>query len=311
MFITNNKGYPKLIVDIIKQEYNNYSKGDADFSVTELIGSPLERVLRQRHDHELEIDVDRLMFMFFGSMAHAVMEKVDVDYITDMEHRMFIKHEGTTISGRLDVVYTLANKLRLDDVKFTGKGVAKDGARSSWIRQANLYRYMYNKTKNVLVDELGILALFRNATMYEMKCARLPVKIFELDACERFMSRQIALHKIIDWDVTSKIPECTPDDRWATEECWVIMPKKKAPRCLPGKYLDKESAMFKFEEKTDKKKYPDAFIQHRPMVNKKCEEACDVAKYCWYWQDIKAGYITNSYGLKDGETPERKKIEKA
>lgn len=307
MFITNERGYPRLIVDIIKQEYNNYSKGDADFSVTELIGSPLERVLRKRHDHELEIDVDRLMFMFFGSMAHAVVEKLKADYVLDMEHRMFIKHDGVTISGRLDVVYALANKKRLDDVKFTGKGVSKDGARKSWVRQANLYRYMYNKTKNVLVDELGILAFLRNATMYEMKCCRLPIQCFELDAVERFMSKQIAFHKVIDWDVTSKVPECTPDDRWATEECWVVMPKLKAKKCLPGKFENASDAGVKLE--TALKKYPDAFVEHRPQVNRKCDEACDVSKYCWYAQDLKAGYVTNSYGLVDGETPERKKID--
>lgn len=184
----------------------------------------------------------------------------------------------------------------------------KNGARKSWIRQANLYRYMYNKTKGVLVDGLGILAFLRNATMYEMKCCRLPIQVYELDAVERFMSKQIALNKVIDWEVTSKVPECTPDDRWVTEECWVVMPKRNAKKCLPGKFLDQASAIFKLEEKTDKKKYPDAFVQHRPQVNRKCEEACDVAKYCWWYQDLKAGYITNSYGLANGETPERKKI---
>ncbi len=306
MFITNEKRYPQLIVDIIKQEYDNYNKGDADFSVTELIASPLERVLKERHDHELEIDVDRLIFMFNGSMAHAVMEKLKVDYVKDMEHRMFIKHDGVTISGRLDVVYALANKILLDDVKFTGKGVLKNGARKSWIRQANLYRYMYNKTKGVLVDGLGILAFLRNATMYEMKCCRLPIQVYELDAVERFMSKQIALNKVIDWEVTSKVPECTPDDRWVTEEKWVVMPKPKAKKCLPGKFENADAASVKLE--TALKKYPDAFVEHRPQVNRKCEEACDVSKYCWWKQDLDAGYITNSYGLADGETPERRKI---
>jgi hypothetical protein len=307
MFFTNKRNYPQFIVDVLIQQYNSYSKGDADYSVTELIGSPLERVLKKRHHDEMEIDVDRLMFMFFGTMAHAVVEKADMSYIVDKEHRMFIKHDGVMVSGQLDVVYMASTKLRLDDVKFTGKGVNNDGAKLAWKRQANTYRFMYQKTKNVLIDELGILAFFRNSNMFEMKCARIPIKVFPLHKVDEFLSKQIALHKIIDWDVTSKVPECTPDDRWASEECWVIMPKQKAKKCLPGKFLDETDALKKLLA-TDKKKYPNAYIEHRPMLNMKCEEACDVSKYCWWYQDFKAGWVTDSYNCVGDETPVRKKI---
>lgn len=310
MFFTNNRGYPKFIVDVIIQEYNKYSKGDADFSVTEIVGSPLERVLRERHKDEMEIDVDRLMFMFFGSMAHAVVERAMMDYIVAKEHRMFVKHDGVMISGQLDVLYR-ERLLRLDDVKFTGKGVTTDGAKKSWIRQANMYRWMYNKTENVLADELGILAYFRNATMYEMKCARLPIKPFALNKVDEFLSKQIALHKVIDWDVTSKIPECTPDDRWAEPESWCVKKdKKKSTRALPKTVVDSEAkALNILDEKITK--YPDAIVVHRPATNRKCEEACDVAKYCWYKQDLDAGYVTDSYNCVGDETPKRRKIGKA
>lgn len=308
MFFTNNKGYPKFIVDVIIAQYNSYSKGDADFSVTEIIGSPLERVLKERHKDEMEIDVDRLMFMFFGTMAHSVVEAASLDYIVDAEHRMFIKHDGVMLSGQLDVLYKEQNKLRLDDVKFTGKGVANDGARLSWKRQGNIYRYMYNKTKNVLADELGILAFFRNATMYDMKCARLPIKCFPLDKVDEFLSKQIALHKIIDWDVTSKIPECTPDDRWAEPESWCIKKdSKKSTRALPKTIVDSEAkALNLLDSKIDK--YPDAIVEYRPATNRKCEEFCDVSRYCWYKQDLDAGWVTDSYNCKGDETPKRVRI---
>jgi hypothetical protein len=309
MFFTNDRGYPKFIVDIVIQLYNSYSKGDADFSVTEIIGSPLERVLKERHKDEMQIDVDRLMFMFFGTMAHAVAEKATMDYIIETEHRMFIKHDGMMISGQLDVLYKERGNIRIDDIKFTGKGVSKDGAKRSWIRQANLYRFMYNKTKNVLADELGILAYFRNSTMYEMKCARIPISCFPLDKVEKFLSTQIALHKLIDWEVTSKIPECTPDDRWATEETWAVMPNKKKTKIRSLKNCTSEAEALNYlDKKVDK--YPDAFVEHRPMYNRKCYEACDVASFCWYKQDLDAGYVTDSYNCKGDETPVRRKINK-
>ncbi len=310
MFFTNKRNYPKFIVDIIIAEYNSYSKGDADFSITEVIGSPLERMLKKRHHDEMEIDVDRLMFMFFGTMAHAVAERALMPYIVAQEKRMFVKHDGMMLSGQLDVLYNENGKLRLDDIKFTGKGVSKDGAKKSWIRQANSYRFMYNKTENVLADELGILAFFRNSTMYEMKCARLPIKPFQLNKVDEFLSKQIALHKIIDWEVTSKIPECTPDDRWATEESWVIKKNTlKSTRALPSTTVDSEAkALNLLDSKVDK--YPDAIIEHRPIYNRKCEEACDVSKYCWWKQDWDAGYVTDSYNCVGDETPVRRKMGK-
>jgi hypothetical protein len=144
--------------------------------------------------------------------------------------------------------------------------------------------------------------------MYEMKCARLPIKVFPLDKVSEYLSKQIALHKIIDWEVTSKVPECTPDDRWATEEYWVVMPRPKAKKCLPGKYTSESEALESLEKKL--KAHPEAFVEHRPVVNRKCDDACDVAKYCWWYQDLKVGYITDSYNCVGDEVPVRRKIEK-
>ncbi len=308
MFFTNQRGYPKYIADVLVQLYQDYSKGDADFSVTEIIGSPLERVLKERHKDELEIDVDRLYFMFLGSIGHAIAEKAKMDYIIAQEHRMFIKHDGVIVSGQLDIMYKEANKIRIDDVKLCSKSDLHKPVRKSYVRQANLYRYMYNIENNVLADELGILAFFRNATMFEQKCARLPVKPFTQDQCSEFLSKQIALHKLVDWDVTSKVPECTPTDRWATEESWCVKKNKnKTTKALPRSVVTSEAEALNILD-SKVKQYPDAVIVHRPATNMKCESACDVAKWCWYKQDLDAGYITDSYNLKGDETPVRRKI---
>ncbi len=309
MFISNPRHYPKFLVDVVKQENANYSKGDADYSVTELIGSPLPRILAKRHEHELTVDIDKQLFMFFGSMAHAVMERAKMDYVKFMEKRMFVKIGDKTVSGQLDVVYEEDGKLRLDDVKFCGKKHNYEPPLRSWIRQANAYRYMLHKTEGILVDELGILAFFRNSTMFDAKCKRLPIKPFALDKVEEYLGKQVALHVLCDSDLCSKIPECTPDDRWCTPEHWVIKGTPKAKSCLPKTQCDsEEDAVEMLSTKLDK--YPDAIVEHRPETNMKCDQACSVANYCWFYQDYKQGYETNSYNLNGDETPRRKKREK-
>jgi hypothetical protein len=302
MYITNKKNYPKIMVDTIKQSLDRYSRGDADISVTELIGSPLARILKAKHGHELEVDVDALYFMFYGNVAHKVMECLVSDSILYKEHRMFLEVKGKKISGALDIVYKESGKLRLDDVKFTAKSVADKPIKKAWERQANLYRYMLYRTENVKVNELGIIALYRNSTMYDSKCARLPVKMFTIERMEEYLEKQIAFHKLCESELIAQIPECTPEDRWHEPEKYAVMPKPGAKKSLKN-YDTREMA----EQRVDreKAKHPEVFLEVRSAKNKRCEEACPMNKFCWWYQDIKLGFITDSY---TGSEPERRKI---
>lgn len=308
MFIANKRNYPKLIVDSVVSELDRYDKGDADYSVTDIIGSPLPRILKERHKAELTVDVDRLMFMFYGSMAHAVLERLEEDYIILKEHRMFLKVNSITLSGCLDVVYKHKGIIRLDDLKFTSKGVANEPAKTTWKRQANLYRFMLKETKGIDADELGILAYFRNSTMYEQKCGRIPITKFSDEQVMVFLERQIALHRLMDDPIVAQISECTPDDRWEQPEIFAVMPKPDAKRSLKN-FTTESDAIGHLEEKLEK--YPDAVVQHRPAYQRKCAECCDVSKYCWWWNDYQEGYITESYDLPEGEEPTRREIGKA
>jgi len=308
MYFSNTKGYPTFLADMLIQQYNEYSKGDADFSITEVIGSPLKRSLEIRHKHEITIDVDRLFFMFIGTLGHAIAEKAKMQYIIKQEHRIFAKHDGVVVSGQLDVMYKHQNKIRIDDFKICSKSAGNEPVKRPYVRQANMYRFLHHKESNQLVDELGILALYRNATMFEHKMDRLPIKCFTLEQCEEFLSQQIALHKLAESDLVAKIPPCVPDDRWAKAESWAIKKNRnKSTRALPKTVVStKAEALNLLDSKVAK--YPDAFIEYRPAVDTFCDECCDVRQFCYYAQDKDEGWEWKFYDLPEGAVPHRVKI---
>ena len=73
MKITNKAGLPEAIVQAVRAD--PYDKGAARFSVTELIGPPIIRLLHQQHDDEVEEDAADRIWSLFGSAVHGILER--------------------------------------------------------------------------------------------------------------------------------------------------------------------------------------------------------------------------------------------
>lgn len=76
MKYTNIHGYPDAIVKAM--ENDDYSKGDADYSVSSLNTPPRILHLMSRHASEIKQDVSDNMFALFGTAVHNVLERAEV-----------------------------------------------------------------------------------------------------------------------------------------------------------------------------------------------------------------------------------------
>ncbi len=87
MKITNNFGMPQPFVDFAIND--KYSKGKADISVTTLIDSPKIRLMKEKHDHQIEVDAVDMVWALFGTAVHSVLEnsKQSEDSITEETQR--------------------------------------------------------------------------------------------------------------------------------------------------------------------------------------------------------------------------------
>lgn len=72
---TNKGNFPDAVVKAITND--SYSKGNADFSVTELISPPQIKVLQKLHATELVKDVSENIWMLFGTSMHNMLQEAE------------------------------------------------------------------------------------------------------------------------------------------------------------------------------------------------------------------------------------------
>ena len=97
MKVTNRLGLPQPIVEVLSRD--NYSKGDADFSVTELIDSPRQKALTNRHRDEITVDCIDLIYQFDGKAVHSILEGAEVSPdVGIIEERLSVEGGLYTVS---------------------------------------------------------------------------------------------------------------------------------------------------------------------------------------------------------------------
>src|SRR3990167_4720768 len=121
MPITNKQNLPETIYRAIVNAEAEYSKGDADYSCTELINPPRITLLTQRHRPEITEDAVDKLWALLGKLGHKLAEQAGTDNAF-IEERLFAEIDGKKISGASDVaqwVYTMEDGGKITDYKFT------------------------------------------------------------------------------------------------------------------------------------------------------------------------------------------------
>ena len=72
MPLTNKLGLPDLVRRVI--EADPYTKGDSDFSVTELLNPAPQAYLQRHFSHEVTEDIADRLYSLYGQMTHYVLE---------------------------------------------------------------------------------------------------------------------------------------------------------------------------------------------------------------------------------------------
>ena len=135
MKLTNKFGLPDPVVRALTR--SEYSKGDSNRSITQLIDSPRVRILRQEHWDELEEDVSEKMWAVMGTAAHKMFEDTaDEKHVS--EERLYTEIDGWVISGAIDVQKIEDDGIVVMDYKTTSVWSVILG-KSQWEYQLNCY----------------------------------------------------------------------------------------------------------------------------------------------------------------------------
>lgn len=278
MEITNKFNFPQPLVDACQ---DTYDKGDADYSVSEIIQPSQITCLKKKYADVLTEDVSDLMYALLGKSVHAILEKSTVnDLFTLAEKRLYATVNGVRISGQIDYL-NLANGL-LDDYKVMSVWEFIYGLSNEKKIQVNFYDYLLS-TNGYPTDRLRIVGIFRDWQLSKVQNDK------------NYPSRQVVQFPIDKWStekqnevITERLKmltdggvSCTEDDRWYTGTKYAVMKDKNKGA---SKVCDSVEDAEKWMVANPKGKYT---IVTRPGVNKRCENYCIVSEYCSQYKKLK------------------------
>ena len=289
MKITNNHNLPKPIVALANRQF--YSKGDSDYSATEIISPPRIQRLRKKHDHEIEQDVSDMVWSMLGSALHVVAERsVIPNHIN--EERLVAEVNGVRLSGAIDLQEILDDgTVIISDYKTTSAWALMND-KPEWEQQQNIYAYLVHKAKGVKVVGLNIVAIVRDWSRREAQnkpnypqstMVSVPVALWSMEKTEAYIKERIELHRSSkvnsDWD--EELPPCSEEERWVRETKYAV--KKEGRKTAVRVYETEEEAKALLSEMTAKDK---GFIEIRKGEPVRCTgNYCSVNAWCSQYQN--------------------------
>jgi hypothetical protein len=268
---------------------DQYSKGESDYSVTEILSPPRINRLRKKHYTEMQSDVSDMIWMLLGTALHVVAERSVVDGHTN-EERLFLTVDDIILSGAIDLQRNDHDGTVITDYKFTSAWSLMHD-KPEWIQQQNIYRYIYEKVKKTPVKGLQICAFIRDFSRRKAQTDSsypqatiqvIEIPMWTMDETEAYIKARIEMHREskvnADWD--EELPLCSEEERWMRDTTYAV---KKDGRKTAVRVFDNEvEAQELLATMTAKDK---AFVEVRKGEAVRCTgNYCGVSKWCSQFQ---------------------------
>ena len=288
MRLTNNFGLPETIMNALHRP--TYTKGGANMSVTELLGSPRIVQLKRRHWDDIEQDASEMVWSLFGTAIHHVLEHGKGDNHL-IEQRLHAEVDGWHISGAIDLQEIEEDGIVISDYKTTSSFKVMSGS-DDWEEQLNLYAFLVEFTKKIPVKKLQIVAIVRDwsarEAVYKEGYPKAPITVIDIPLWPyenrlQFIKDRIGLHSdaMFAEETDDELPPCTPKDMWERPTSYAVM--KEGGKRASSVHPTKEEAEKAWSELKD---YPKYQIIERKGERVRCANYCQVSKWCKQYQDF-------------------------
>lgn len=280
MKFSNRSALPDALLRAV--ENDPYSRGDAEFSVTQLLAPARQAALREQHKDEMEEDVEERLFALYGQIGHGILERANRNAIA--EKRYFGTIGGARVSGQLDTL-DLDNSI-LSDWKFTTAWGFKPGTppKPEWVAQLNMQLELLRqngqdaKTLQIigLLRDFSKMEAARNFDYPRQPVVTLTIPMWDRAKTVEFMWSRIVAHR----EARKILPECSGDERWAKPDVHAVM--KKGRKSAVRLYETAAEALVHAGTSRD------LSVQFRRGSNTRCEFYCNVSKFCSQYQLLTA-----------------------
>ena len=280
MIITNKQNLPQALVDVIKNDL--YEPKKDTYSVTTLLNPIRQIILSKRHYNEIEMDANEMMNMLLGTAVHSLIEKMDKTGFSEL----YLKQGKLT--GKCDL-YDATNYELIDyKTATTWKIIYKDF--EDWRKQGLMYAWLLTKQGHY-VKKLKFHAILKDWSAREArKDTNYPqsqvytweylVTPQELKDIEDFIVKKISELESLENEPDDNLPDCGKEDCWYTGDKWAVYKNandKKAQRVFD---TEDEANQYIF--------YKGGVKEFREGEYRRCQDYCDVCKWCKYYKERKA-----------------------
>ncbi len=267
--------------DAIYQAIKNdpYSRGDADYSVSDLIAPARKVALERAHENEIVENASDKIFSLVGQSIHTILERANKVGVS--ERRLSTVINGVKVSGGMDVYHEDGV---LIDYKTTSLYSIKGETKEEWSQQLNAYSYILRQN-GFAVNKLVIVAILRDWSKTKAKreqdyplkqVVQLEIPLWDDEKTKAFLEERIKAHQ----SAKDNLPECNEKERWAKPDIFAIHKKGRA------------SAVKLHEAESNAKNHlalldSSHSIEFRPGESIRCASYCGAAPFCTQWKDIK------------------------
>jgi len=219
--ITNQYELPERFITAVTAD--QYTRGEADYSITELLNPPQVSLLSRRYAESIDEDITEHLWKMFGNAMHFYLEQYAGSAVT--EKRFYAGLNGKIITGQVDSY--IADGV-LDDYKVTSTYTVQRKSRlAEWTMQVNGYAWLL-KSNGIEVKELRIIAIMRDWMLSKRKkdgkyppCQVAVIPITKLPDQEviDYFSKRIDLYELNKNVPDSLLKECAADEHWGWKRC--------------------------------------------------------------------------------------------
>jgi len=280
MIWSNKYNLPQPLVSAVQRD--SYRKA-GHISVTGLIKAPRMRILEDRHDSEITVDVSDRLWALLGQSIATILERADTfDHL--VEEQLTTELHGWTISGRPDL---LKPNMILQDYKVTSVYSFLLGDKPEWEAQLNLYAWLYRK-HGFEVKAAQIVAILRDwvssRALHEPDYPQAgfivkDIPLWAPEEQEAFAGQRVRMHQTTEKLSDDDLPQCAPEERWQRPDKWAV---KKPTNKKAYRVFEAEAEAIDLMQKM-----PGMEAVFRAGESVRCARFCSAAPFCSQWERIK------------------------
>ena len=281
MQVTNVHNLPEPLVTLARREY--YSKGAAQYSVTEIMSPPKIRRMREKYDDQIVTDVSQMLWSLLGSALHVVMERGETSGWIK-EERLFAEVDGVSISGAIDLQEEGEGGITIYDYKFTSAWAVMQ-EKEEWTQQLNIYKWLVETVKQRKVVGLKICAMVRDYSKHDLREAYPAAPICVIDVplwdsvkTEMYIRERLEMHRESKMraDFEEDLQNCSNEERWMSETTFAVKREGRKTAIRVFKTI---------EEATELAEKEKGYVETRLGEPRRCTgDFCGVSQWCAQYQ---------------------------